>query len=147
MNIDSFTFPANENEQDNVLNSGIDLHFCVMKNTKHKDAVYEVLRFLFSDETVQIYLDDQGGIPCKQGDFELPTFLDGMKQYITDGRMSDFHDHHYPSEMSVDAMIQTYLMDKSADSAQQFLDRFDKEWTRYNRDLIARVKKYEEGQQ
>lgn len=147
MNIDSFTFPANENEQDNVLNSGIDLHFCVMKNTKHKDAVYEVLRFLFADETVQIYLDDQGGIPCKQGDFELPTFLDGMKQYIADGRMSDFHDHHYPSEMSVDAMIQTYLMDKSADSAQQFLDRFDKEWTRYNRDLIARVKKYEEGQQ
>lgn len=107
MNIDSFTFPANENEQDNVLNSGIDLHFSVMKGTKNKEAVYEVLRFLFDDETVQIYLDDQGGIPCKQGDFALPSFLDGMEQYIKDGRMSDYHDHHYPSEMSVDAMIQT----------------------------------------
>ena len=147
MNIDSFTFPANENEQDNVLNSGIDLHFSVMKGTKNKEAVYEVLRFLFEDETVQIYLDDQGGIPCKQGDFKLPEFLNGMEQYIKDGRMSDYHDHHYPSEMSVDAMIQTYLMDKSDNSAQQFLERFDKEWARYNRDLIARVKKYEEGQQ
>lgn len=147
MNIDSFTFPANENEQDNVLNSGIDLHFSVMKGTKNKEAVYEVLRFLFDDETVQIYLDDQGGIPCKQGDFALPSFLDGMEQYIKDGRMSDYHDHHYPSEMSVDAMIQTYLMDKNDNSAQQFLERFDKEWARYNRDLIARVKKYEEGQQ
>ena len=147
MNIDSFTFPANENEQDNVLNSGIDLHFSVMKGTKNKEAVYEVLRFLFEDETVQIYLDDQGGIPCKEGDFKLPEFLNGMEQYIKDGRMSDFHDHHYPSEMSVDAMIQTYLMDKSDNSAQQFLERFDKEWARYNRDLIARVKKYEEGQQ
>lgn len=147
MNIDSFTFPANENEQENVLNSGIDLHFSVMRGTKNKEAVYEVLRFLFDDETVQIYLDDQGGIPCKQGDFALPSFLDGMEQYIKDGRMSDYHDHHYPSEMSVDAMIQTYLMDKNDNSAQQFLERFDKEWARYNRDLIARVKKYEEGQQ
>lgn len=25
--------------------------------------------------------------------------------------MSDYQDHHYPSEMSVDAMIQTYLLD------------------------------------
>ncbi len=146
MNIDSFTFPANDNEADNVLNSGIDLQFSVMKESKNKDAAYEVLRFLFEDETVRIYLDDQGGVPCKEGDFELPEFLNGMKQYIEDDRMSDFHDHHYPSEMSVDALIQTYLMDDSENSAETFLDRFDNEWLRYNRDLIAKVKKYEEGQ-
>lgn len=146
MNIDSFTFPANENEADNVLNSGIDLQFSVMKESKNKEAAYEVLRFLLEDETVQIYLDDQGGIPCKEGDFELPEFLSGMEQYIRDNRMSDFHDHHYPSEMSVDALIQTYLMDESGNSAENFLDRFDNEWVRYNRDLIAKVKKYEEGQ-
>ena len=146
MNIDSFPFPANENEADNVLNSGIDLQFSVMKESKNKEAAYEVLRFLLEDETVRIYLDDQGGVPCKEGDFELPEFLSGMEQYIEDNRMSDFHDHHYPSEMSVDALIQTYLMDSSANSADTFLDRFDNEWVRYNRDLIAKVKKYEEGQ-
>lgn len=146
MNIDSFTFPANDNEEDNVLNSGIDLQFSVMKESKNKDAAYEVLRFLFEDETVRIYLDDQGGVPCKEGDFELPEFLSGMEQYIEDNRMSDFHDHHYPSEMSVDALVQTYLMDGSENSAEAFLDRFDNEWVRYNRDLIAKVKKYEEGQ-
>lgn len=146
MNIDSFPFPANENEADNVLNSGIDLQFSVMKESKNKEAAYEVLRFLLEDETVQIYLDDQGGIPCKEGDFALPVFLNGMEQYIKDNRMSDYHDHHYPSEMSVDALIQTYLMDSSANSADTFLDRFDTDWVRYNRDLIAKVKKYEEGQ-
>ena len=31
MNIDSFTFPANEDESDNVLNSGVDLQFSIMK--------------------------------------------------------------------------------------------------------------------
>ena len=142
MNIDSFTFPANENEQDNVLNSGIDLHFSVMKGTKNKEAVYEVLRFLFDDETVQIYLDDQNSIPCKNGDFKLPSMLDGMKRYIEEGRMADYQDHHYPSEMSVDAMIQTYLMDNSSDATDKFLKRFD-EWVRYNRDLIQKVQDYE----
>ena len=145
MNIDSFTFPANENESDNVLNSGVDLQFSVMKECQNKEAAYAVLRFLYDDDTIQIYLDNQHAVPCKQGDFQLPSMLDGMKSYIEADRMSDFHDHHYPSEMSVDAMIQTYLMDESDNAAETFLNRFDKEWKRYNRDLIEKVRKYEEG--
>ena len=47
--------------------------------------------------------------------------------------------------MSVDAMIQTYLMDDSADATDTFMKRFDKEWIRYNRDVVAKVKAYEEG--
>jgi raffinose/stachyose/melibiose transport system substrate-binding protein len=144
MNIDSFTFPANEDEADNVLNSGVDLQFCVMNTCENKEAAYEVLRFLYEDETIQIYLDDQSGIPCKEGDFTLPSSIDGMLEYIESGRMSDFHDHHYPSEMSVDAMIQTYLMDDSDDAIDTFLTKFDKDWVRYNRDLIAKIKAYEE---
>ena len=50
MNIGSFTFPANDNEADNVLNSGIDLQFSVMKACKNKEAAYEVLEYLYSDE-------------------------------------------------------------------------------------------------
>ena len=146
MEIDSFPFPANENEADNVLNSGVDLQFSVMKKCENKEAAYEVLRFLYEDETIQIYLDDQSAIPCKKGDFTLPSVLDGMKSYIEADRMSDFHDHHYPSEMSVDAMVQTYLMDTSSNATETFLSKFDSEWKRYNRDLIEKVKKYKEGQ-
>ncbi len=146
MEIDSFPFPANENEADNVLNSGVDLQFSIMKECKNKEAAYEVLRFLYEDETIQIYLDDQSAVSCKKGDFTLPSMLEGMKSYIENDRMSDFHDHHYPSEMSVDAMIQTYLMDPSEDSTETFLSKFDSEWKRYNRDLIEKVRKYEEGQ-
>ncbi len=146
MNIDTFTFPTNEAESDNILTSGVDLQFSVMKECKNKDAAYEVLKFLYEDDTIQIYLDNQNAIPCKKGDFTLPAMLDGVKGYIEADRMSDFHDHHYPSEMSVDAMIQTYLMDENEDAAADFLKRFDKEWVRYNRDLIEKVKKYEEEQ-
>lgn len=146
MEIDSFPFPANKNEEDNVLNSGVDLLFAVMKECKNKEAAYEVLRFLYQDETIQIYLNDQSAIPCKKGDFILPSVLDGMKEYISSDRMSDYHDHYYPSEMSVDAMIQTYLMDTSESAGEKFLKRFDTEWKRYNRDLIEKIRKYEEEQ-
>lgn len=144
INIDSFTFPANEDANDNVLNSGVDLLLAVMNTCKNKEAAYKVLDFMYQDHTIQIYLDNQNAIPCKEGDFTLPSMLDGMKADIASGNMSDFHDHHYPSEMSVDAMIQTFLMDDSADAVQTFLSRFDKDWKRYNRDLIEKVRKYEE---
>lgn len=144
MNIGTFTFPANEDEADNVLNSGIDVQFCVMNACKNKEAAYEVLRFLYEDDTIRTYLDEQGGIACKQGDFPLSSELEGVRPYIESDRMADFQDHHYPSEMSVDAMIQTYLLDDSADAKKTFLNKFDKDWKRYNRDLIWKVQQYNE---
>lgn len=143
MNINSFTFPANESKEDNVLNSGIDLNFAVMKeSSEKKEAIYEVLSFLYEDETIQIYLDDQGGITCKEGNFKVPNEIGGMREYIEAGKVADFHDHHYPSEMSVDALIQTFLMDERDEVVKTFLKRFDSEWERYNRDLIRKVKEY-----
>lgn len=141
MNIDSFVFPASDNAEENQLNSGIDLQFSVMADCKNKDAAYEVLRFLLEDESIQAYLDNQNAVPCKEGDFQLPSMLDGMVSFIEEGRMADYQDHYYPSEMSVDAMIQTYLMEGDVDA---FLTRFDTDWVRYNRDIIRKVQKYQE---
>lgn len=142
MNIDSFVMPGNDNAEENVLNSGVDLQFCVTNNCENKEAAYEVLSFLLEDETVQIYLDDQSAVPCKEGDFELPKVLDGMTEFIEEGRMADYQDHYYPSEMAVDAQIQTFLINGDVDA---FLKKFDTDWTRYNRDIIRKVQEYEEN--
>ena len=145
INIDSFVFPASNDPDQNVLNSGNDLQWSVMAGKEDKkEAIYEVLDFLYEDENIQTYLDDQSAVPCKIGDFELPSMLDGMKSYIEEDRMADYQDHHYPSEMAVDAMIQTYLMDNSPEALDTFLEKFDTEWVRYNRDLIAKVQKFYE---
>lgn len=90
MDIDSFVFPASDQEEENRLNSGIDLQFCVMKDCEEKEAAYEVLRFLLEDESVQTYLDDQNAVPCKEGEFQLSSMLDGVKPYIRDGKMADY---------------------------------------------------------
>lgn len=144
INIDSFVMPAGETEDENILNSGNDLQFSVLAECENKEAAYEVLRFLQEDENVQMYLDNQNAVPCKEGDFELAPMLDGMKTYIEEGKMADYQDHHYPSEMAVDAMIQTYLLDTGDDATDTFLTRFDTEWERYNRDIIRKVQEYQE---
>ena len=143
INIDSFVFPASDTAEENVLNSGNDLQFSVMKESENKEAAYEVLDFLLEDENVQMYLDDQNAVPCKEGDFALPSMLDVMKTYIDEGKVADYQDHHYPSEMSVDAMIQTYLLDNSENATDTFLEKFDTNWARYNRDLIRKVQDYQ----
>lgn len=142
MDIDSFVTPANSDPADNTLNSGVDLQFCVTSSCVDKgkkEAAYEVLSFLLADENVQMYLDNQSAVPCKAGDFNLAPNLDGMKQFIADGRMADYQDHYYPSEMAVDAQIQTFLIEGNADA---FLAKFDTDWQRYNRDIIQMVKDY-----
>lgn len=93
-------------------------------------------------DNVQAYLDDQNAVPCKDEAFTLAPMLDGMASYIEEGKMADFHDHHYPSEMAVDGIIQTFLMEQDKDA---FLQKFDKDWLRYNRDIIRKVEEYEAG--
>jgi len=140
MDIDSFVMPASSDKDGNTLNSGVDLQFCVTEASPNKEAAYEVIDFLLDDENLQAYLDDQNAVPCKSGEFTLAPNLDGMKDYIASGNMTDYQDHYYPSEMAVDAQIQTLLIEKDVDA---FLAKFDKDWARYNRDIIRMVQEYE----
>ncbi|MGL5173697.1 MAG: ABC transporter substrate-binding protein, partial [Olsenella sp.] len=127
-----------------VLNSGVDLQFSVMESCPNKDAAYEVLDYLLESSNIQTYVDAQSSVPCVSGDFTLSEHLDGMRTYIDEGKVADFQDHHYPSQMSVDAQIQTFLMDGDVD---KFLAKFDSDWVRYNRDIIRKVQDYESSKE
>lgn len=140
LKMDSFVMPASDEKEGRTLNSGIDLGFCVTADCKNKEAAYEVLNFLYADDTLQKYIDAQTSVPCKKGSFTLPAILDGMTEFIASGNMTDYQDHYYPSEMSVDALLQTFLIEKNEDA---FLQNFDTSWQRYNRDIIRMVQEYE----
>lgn len=144
MDIDSFVMPGSDSPEGNTLNSGIDLQFCVTEASENKEAAYEVLDFLLEHDSIQLYLDEQNAIPCKDEAFELAPILDGMKPYIEEGNMTDYQDHYYPTEMAVDAQIQTLLINQDVDA---FLEKFDKDWLRYNRDIIQKVQDYEAEQE
>ena len=138
LNIDSFVMPGRD-DTNHTLNSGVDIMFCVMESCPNKEAAYKVLDFLLDPENIQLYVDDQNSVPCQIGQFKLTPMLDGMRKYIDAGKMADYHDHHYPSEMAVDAQIQTFLLHGDVDA---FLAKFDTDWVRYNRDVISKLQKY-----
>ncbi len=141
MEIGCFVMPASNDAEENVLNSGIDLQFCVLEACENKDAAYEVIDYFLEYENVQTYLDSQIAIPCLDDEeYGLAKELDGVLAYIEEGKVADFQDHYYPSEMSVDAMIQTLLIEQDVD---EFLSEFDTNWVRYNRDIIQMVEDYE----
>lgn len=140
MDIDSFVMPGADTKDGNVLNSGVDLMFCVMDNCEDKEAAYEVLDFLLENESIQTYLDEQNAVPCKDDTFQLAPMLDGMLEYIEQGKMTDYQDHYYPTEMAVDAQIQTFLINEDPEA---FLKKFDTDWKRYNRDIIRKVEQYQ----
>lgn len=143
LKMDSFVMPASDGKEGRTLNSGIDLGFCVTADCKNKEAAYEVLNFLYADENLQKYIDAQTSVPCKKGNFTLSSLLDGMSEFIESGNMTDYQDHYYPSEMSVDALLQTFLIEQDKDT---FLKNFDTSWQRYNRDIIRMVQEYEAAQ-
>ena len=143
LRLDSFVMPASDGKEGRTLNSGIDLGFCVTAGCKNKEAAYEVLNFLYADENLQKYIDAQTSVPCKKGNFTLSSLLDGMSEFIESGNMTDYQDHYYPSEMSVDALLQTFLIEQDKDA---FLKNFDTSWQRYNRDIIRMVQEYETAQ-
>lgn len=107
-----------------------------------------MLDYLSSPEYMQTYIADQRAIPCIEGDFELDPLFDDIKPWLDEGRVLDYLDHSYQSAMAVDAQLQTMLQDDRDDDTAiaAFLEKFDSDWQRYNRNVIRKVQEYEESQ-
>ena len=147
-NIGMFAMPSADDPDERIVVSGVDLQWCVAATCQHKDAVYEVIKFLSSPEYLQTYISDQRAIPCIEGDFDLDPLFDGISEFLDEGRVLDYLDHSYQSAMAVDAQLQTMLIDDRSDdeAIAAFLEKFDADWQRYNRAVIRKVQEYESQQ-
>ena len=145
INVGMFAMPSADDPADRIVVSGVDLQWCVAETCPHKEAVFEVLDYLAEPENLQTYLDDQRAIPCMEGDFTLDPLFDGIQEFLDEDRVLDYLDHSYQSAMAVDAQLQTMLLDERDDDTAiaAFLERFDTDWMRYNRDVIRKVQEYE----
>ena len=145
INVGMFAMPSADDPADRIVVSGVDLQWCVAETCPHKEAVFEVLDYLAEPENLQTYLDDQRAIPCVEGDFTLDPLFDGIQEFLDEDRVLDYLDHSYQSAMAVDAQLQTMLLDERDDDTAiaAFLERFDTDWLRYNRNVIRKVQEYE----
>ena len=143
INVGMFPMPSAPNPDDRIVVSGVDLQWCVTKACPHKEAAYEVIKFLCDPENMQTYIDDQRAIPCHEGNYELDPLFDGVSDWVTGGKVLDYLDHSYPSAMACDAQVQTMLLSGDVDA---FLTKWDNDWQRYNRQVIRKVQAYEDQQ-
>lgn len=144
MNIGLFAFPATNDPDNRIVVSGVDLCWnMTVEKEEHREQVYEVIDFLNRPENLQTYIDDQKAIPCIDGDFTLDPLFDDILTFIDEGKLADYPDHSYPSAMSCDALLQTFLIDKDMDA---FLSQWDELWQRYNKSVIRKVQEYESNQ-
>lgn len=148
INVGMFAMPSADDPADRIVVSGVDLQWCVAETCPHKDEVFEVLSYLAEPENLQTYISDQRAIPCTEGDFELDPLFDGIQEFLDEGRVLDYLDHSYQSAMAVDAQLQTMLLDERDDDTAiaAFLEKFDTDWLRYNREVIRKVQEYESQQ-
>lgn len=136
INIGAFTMPVLDTEGESLLVSGVDLLFAVMKE-ENKEACLRFIDFMIREDNVIQYMEEQDAISCVEGDFPIPDALGEMMPYFENQKLIDFPDHHYPAELPAADMLQGYLMNGEK---KTFLQRFDKEWQKTNRDIIASLK-------
>ena len=71
-------------------------------------------------------------------DVGIPADLKEMEKYFNNNKVVDFPDHHYPADLPAGDMIQGYLMNNDM---KTFLNKFDTEWKKSNRNLIRKLQK------
>lgn len=130
-----FALPATNNKDENVLVSGVDVYFAIPKDAKHKEESIRFINFLLDEENSQLYIDEQCAFSSIKGVEQTDSMFDAFKPYFDESKVVDFQDHFYPAELPAGDMIQTYLIDQNK---EKFLNNFQKEWMKANRQYIAR---------
>lgn len=130
VNIGVFAMPVNNDPTNNRLVSGVDLMLAQsaeITNKKKAAAADELIKFLYQEENVSLYLEEQDAIPAIKGMAIQNKNLLPLSPYIQNNQVVDFADHLIPSGVAFDAQVQTYVInqDKAA-----FLTTMDREWTK-----------------
>lgn len=93
---------------------------------------------MLQDENVATYMKQSSSVSCIKGKFPVPADLKEMEKYFNNNKVVDFPDHHYPADLPAGDMIQGYLMNNDM---KTFLNKFDTEWKKSNRNLIRKLQK------
>lgn len=133
LNLGMFPLPASNNEEENKLVSGVDVYFAITKDSKNKEESIRFINFLLEEENAKTYIDEQSAFSAVKGVVQEDSKFEGFDEFFENSRVVDFQDHYYPAELPASDMIQTYLLDGDKN---KFLNNFQKEWLKANRQYI-----------
>ena len=112
LNLDMFPFPA-EDEKGSPSVSGIDIVFSIAKKSKYSKEAKDFLKYLISKDAYQTYIDDQFAISTLKGNTSYASQLQGVSQNLQDGNLKLAPQYLFPTEVGLNALIQTYLINNN----------------------------------
>ncbi|MFA9463607.1 MAG: ABC transporter substrate-binding protein [Velocimicrobium sp.] len=109
-NVDMFAFPASNDSSKNYVTSGVDVLFCIGKDSKHIDVAKEFIAFMLEEENAKAYIDDQFAFSAVKGVEQENKTVAGVKEDIAEGKVANFPDHYYPSGFDLASLLSEFSL-------------------------------------
>ena len=71
------------------------------------------MKYLISKDAYQTYIDDQFAISTLKGNTSYASQLQGVSQNLQDGNLKLAPQYLFPTEVGLNALIQTYLINNN----------------------------------
>jgi raffinose/stachyose/melibiose transport system substrate-binding protein len=128
-NIDLGIFPYPVGSPAKVV-SGVDLLFSVSAKATpaQQEAAMKWIDFLMEQENATQYIKEQKCFSTVKGVTQDEPTLEGVKEAFAAGNVVDFPDHYVPSSMTLDKLLQEFVLDQNIDAT---LSKMDKAWNEY----------------
>ena len=130
VNLDMFALPVTNDESKNAIISGIDVMPTIYKDTKEEELAKDFISFIFQDEKVKAYIEDQFAFPSVDTVVQDNASVAGVAEKFADDNIGDFADHYYPTGFDFTVTLQTFV--GSRGDVEEFLKKLDKEYDKYN---------------
>lgn len=108
--VDMFALPASNDQSRNYVTSGVDVLFCVNKDSKNLDIAKEFLAFLLEKKNAQSYIENQFAFSAVKGIEQTDARVAGVKKDIENGKVANFPDHYYPMAFNLSAILSEYSL-------------------------------------
>ncbi|NCA98399.1 MAG: extracellular solute-binding protein [Clostridia bacterium] len=110
--------------------SGVDLLFSVSAKATpaQQDAAMKWINFLMEQGNATQYISEQKCFSAVKGVSQEEPTLAGVKEAFAAGNVVDFPDHYVPSSMTLDKLLQEFVLDQDEAAT---LEKMDQAWNEY----------------
>lgn len=120
-----FPYPVTNTPGESKVVSGVDLLLAQTSTTKHPKEAKKFLQFLLDDENIKTYIKAQNAFSAKKGIVQEDPSVEGLKESLAKGAVTDFPDHYVPVAVGLEKQLQVLTENKDA---KKFLKTLDQEW-------------------
>lgn len=114
-NVDLFAFPSTDDAAKNTVTSGVDVLLAVssVASDAQKEAAKKFISFMIENENAQQYIDEQFAFSAVMGVEQTNETVASAQAYISDGKVSNFPDHYYPSGYDLASILSGFALNVS----------------------------------